>query len=186
MVFVDAQNLYHSCRHHFGHPWVHPQALAEALVAEDRVKQGDTHVLHGVRYYTGIHDANRNSRGHALMKRRLCAYEAAGVHTLQIPLRYDSSGRAREKGVDVRMALDLFRLGSKGLYDVAIIVSEDSDLDPAAQDVYSLRDAERWIAVENALPWGGPNSHTRWLASVRRRRRIDRELFDRIRDTNRY
>ena len=79
------------------------------------------------------------------MDRRLIAYESAGVRTLRFPLRYNADGRAREKGVDVRLALDLFRLGSKGLYDVAIIVSEDSDLDPAAQDVYSLRDAERWI-----------------------------------------
>ena len=107
------------------------------------------------------------------------------MRTLRIPLRYDASGRAREKGVDVRLALDLFRLGSKGRYDVAIIVSEDSDLDPAASDVYSLRDNERWIAVENALPWG-PNSHTRWLASVRRRRVVDQELFSRIRDRSRY
>lgn len=185
MVFVDAQNLYHRCRDHFGHPWIHPRSLADALVAEDRAKQGDTHVLAGVRYYTGIHDANRNPRGHSLMARRLSAYEAAGVRVLGIPLRYDSKGRAREKGVDVRLALDLFRLGSKGLYDVAIIVSEDSDLDPAAHDVYSLRDAERWIAVENALPWS-PNSHTHWLPTVRRRRAITQELFDRIRDRSRY
>ena len=106
MVFVDAQNLYHRCKSHFGHPWAHPRALADALVGEDCAAHGDTHVLAGVRYYT-----------------------------------------------------DLFRLGYKGLYDVAIIVSEDSDLDPAAQEVYALRDRERWIAVENALPWG-PNSHT--------------------------
>lgn len=185
LLFVDGQNLYHRCRHHFGYPWAHPLALAKALVDEDRAKQGDTHVLAGVRYYTGIHDANRNPRGHALMERRLRAYEAAGVRTLPSPLRYDSTGRAREKGIDVRLALDLYRLGSKGLYDVAIIVSEDSDLDPAAQDVYSLRDEERWLAVENALPWSS-HSHTRWLPSVRRRRVIDQAMFDRIRDRGQY
>ena len=78
MVFVDAQNLYHRCRDHFGHPWIHPRSLADALIGEDRAKQGDTHVLAGVRYYTGIHDANRNARGHSLMEHRLSAYVAAG------------------------------------------------------------------------------------------------------------
>ncbi len=154
-------------------------------MVDERAPHGDTHVLAGVRYYTRIHDPNRNPHAHLLMEHRLAAYRAAGVSTLPIPLRYDASGRAREKGVDVRMALDLHRLGYKGLYDVAIIVSEDSDLEPAAQEIYALRDGERWIAVENALPWG-PKSHTRWLASVRRRRVIDRNLFDRIQDSTRY
>ena len=71
MVFVDAQNLYHRCKSHFGYPWAHPRALADALFGEDRATHGDTHVLAGVRYYTGIHDPNRNLRGHLLMEHRL-------------------------------------------------------------------------------------------------------------------
>jgi hypothetical protein len=71
--------------------------------------------------------------------------------------------------------------GPQGLYDVAIIVSEDSDLDEAARDVYALRDGERWIAVENAMPYS-PGRKPHWLPSVRRRRRITAEIFERVRD----
>lgn len=155
LVFIDAQNLYFRCREHFGWPWLHPRRLAEALVQEDRLRYGSqSHVLAGVGLYTGIHDPNRRPREHARMERRLDAYRNQEIHVASIPLRYDSDGRGREKGIDVRIALDLTRLGSKGLYDVAIIASEDSDLDEAAKDVYRLRDNERWIAVENALPHG--------------------------------
>ncbi len=115
------------------------------------------------------------------MTTRLERYRRTGVQVFPITLRYDPDGRAREKGVDVRIALDITRLGSKGLYDVAIVVSEDSDLDEAVRDVYALRDEERWIAVENALPWA-PRAHPRWLPSARRHRRITTEVFQRIRD----
>jgi hypothetical protein len=52
--------------------------------------------------------------------------------------------------------------GRKGLYDVAIVVSEDSDLNEAVSDVYELRDHERWVAVENALPWSRNSTRNGW------------------------
>lgn len=190
VFFVDGQNLYHRCREHFGWPWAHPLKLGEALVDEDTATYGrNSHVLAGVRYYTGIHDPNRRSRLHAEMERRLEAYRRDGVLTVAIPLRYDQDGRAREKGVDPRITLDLIRLAWKGLYDVAVIVSEDSDLDEAAKDVYELRDDERWIAVENALPWSPSGSGPRpprWLSSVHRRRPITRAVFEKVRDDTDY
>jgi len=56
------------------------------------------------------------------MSRRLAAYAAQGVQTFPIPVKYNHAGRAREKGVDVRLAIDLVRFARKGLFDVAIIV----------------------------------------------------------------
>lgn len=181
-VFIDGQNLYHRCKDHFGVPWVHPRRLAEELVRMDQQRYGaHSHLLTCVRYYTGIHDPNRRPTEHAKMSRRLAAYSAQGVQVFPIPVKYNHTGRAREKGVDVRLAIDLVRLARKGLFDVAIIISEDSDLDEAAQDVYGMRDHERWVAVENALPWSR-GSHCRWLPSVKRRRPIKLALFNRVVD----
>lgn len=50
------------------------------------------------------------------MARRLQAYAEQGIQVFPMPLRYDHQGRGREKGVDVRIAIDLTRLGWKGLY----------------------------------------------------------------------
>lgn len=84
---------------------------------------------------------------------------------MSVPLSYKRQGlhwRGREKGVDVRIAIDLLRLAQKGLHDVAIVLSEDSDLNEAIRGVYELRDYERWIAVENALPTGQRGVFDRW------------------------
>jgi uncharacterized LabA/DUF88 family protein len=186
VLFVDGQNLYNRCKDRFGWPWIHPVRLGDALVAEDVKKHGPgSHCLSGVRYYPGIHDANRRPEHHGKMQRRLEAYDTAGVNCISIQLRYDKEGRGREKGVDVRTAIDLTRLGQKGLYDVAIVVSEDSDLNPAISEVYGLRDGERWIAVENALPYA-PGKPPKWLSEAKRTRRIDAAMFAKVRDDKKY
>jgi len=163
--------------------------LGKALVREDQARYGkNSHVLTCVRYYTGIHDLARNPAQHGVMTRRLQAYELAGVSTVAIPLRYDSYGKAREKGVDVRLSIDMVRFARKGLFDVAVVVSEDSDIDEAVQDLYDLRDHERWLAVENALPHSKKPGvrNPRWLASAKRRRPITNTMFAQVKDPNRY
>lgn len=119
------------------------------------------------------------------MARRLYGYQADGVEIIAIPLRYNQHGHARQKGVDTRMCLDILRLGQKGVFDIAIIVSEDSDLDPAVQDLYELRDHERWIAAENALPWA-PHSKPHWLPTAKRHRRITQAMIPAIVDKKSY
>lgn len=187
VLFIDGQNLYNRCKDRFSWPWIDPLLLGKALVDDDIATHGPgSHCLAGVRYYTGIHDANRRPKEHGLMYRRLQAYDSRGVQTFPIPLRYDFTGKAREKGVDVRIAIDLTRLGQKGsLRHRQIVVSEDSDLNPAISDVYGLRDGERWIAVENALPYQ-QGAHPRWLTEAPRKRRIDAAMFARVKDPNHY
>jgi uncharacterized LabA/DUF88 family protein len=43
----------------------------------------------------------------------------------------DDSGFLREKGIDVMLAIDLVRLAAEDGYDVATVLSGDSDLAPA-------------------------------------------------------
>lgn len=110
------------------------------------------------------------------------------MHVTSIPLRYDSTGKPREKGIDVRLAIDMVRFGRKGLFDVAIVVTEDSDIDEAVQDLYDLRDHERWLAVENALPHSKRVGvrNPRWLASAKRKRPITPAMFSAIEDRHPY
>jgi len=39
----------------------------------------------------------------------------------------------KEKGVDVKLALDIYRLANKDIYDKAIVISSDGDLVPAIE-----------------------------------------------------
>jgi len=73
--------------------------------------------------------------------RQVAAWASLPLTTVKMrPLRYEptewSSGqptkwRTREKGIDVLMALDIALGAREDLYDVAVIVSADTDLIPA-------------------------------------------------------
>lgn len=58
-----------------------------------------------------------------------------------------------EKGVDVRIALDVVRLALENEYDVALIFSQDQDLSEAAADVRTISaQQKRWMKVACAFP----------------------------------
>ena len=50
-------------------------------------------------------------------------------------IMYDGKGDIREKGVDVKLAVDLVIGAADNLYDIAIVVSSDTDLIPAIKYV---------------------------------------------------
>lgn len=49
----------------------------------------------------------------------------------------DKRVASQEKGVDTLLAIDMLRLGLDGSYDVALLVSQDSDMGPAAEHLGS-------------------------------------------------
>lgn len=59
----------------------------------------------------------------------------------------------QEKGIDVRIALDMVRKARMNEYDVALLFSQDQDLSEAADDIKKIaREQERWIKVACAFP----------------------------------
>ncbi len=91
---------------------------------------------------------------------------------------------ADEKGIDVRIAIDVIRLGYRREYDVALIFSQDQDLSEAADEIRLVaREQNRWIKVASAFPSGGSNrrgiEHTDWIA-------IDRAAYDACLDPHDY
>jgi len=122
----------------------------------------------------------------------------ARIHVTTRPLRYrteaafDENGDekeisvAQEKGIDVRLALDVVRCAIKGQYDVAVIYSQDQDLNEVVSDVKGAADAvNREIALACAFPYG-PNStykrgidRTDWI-------RIEQAEYDQCLDPRDY
>lgn len=49
-----------------------------------------------------------------------------------------ADGTVREKGIDVQIAIDLVIGGLRGLYDVAVLFSNDNDLLPAVEAVKTI------------------------------------------------
>ena len=88
----------------------------------------------------------------------------------------------QERGVDVRLAIDVVRLGREGAYDVAVLFSQDQDLSEVADEVRAISIAQqRWIKIVSAFPVSPTYSNTRgvnntdWV-------RFDRALYDRCID----
>ena len=144
--FIDGQNLYRHAKDAFGHhhPNYDPLKLADAVCA-DRAW-----VNHGVRFYTGVPSAARSPMWHVYWSRRLTAMRRAGVVVTSRTLRYrvervrlpDGTVHEipveREKGVDLRLGLDVVRMARNGELDVAIVFSQDQDLAEVAREVRDI------------------------------------------------
>jgi uncharacterized LabA/DUF88 family protein len=53
-----------------------------------------------------------------------------------------------EKGIDVRIALDVVRLAHRRIYDIALVFSQDQDLSEVTEAVRVIaREQNRWIKM---------------------------------------
>ena len=92
----------------------------------------------------------------------------------------------KEKGVDVRIALDVIRLAHRDEYDVAVLFSQDQDLSEVAEEVRTISAGRgRWLKIACAFPTS-PTSRslrgidkTDWI-------RIDRVTYDACLDNRDY
>ena len=59
----------------------------------------------------------------------------------------------REKGIDVRIAIDSIRLAHKREYDVALFISEDANLSEAVKEIKLIGSEQgRYITIASAFP----------------------------------
>jgi uncharacterized LabA/DUF88 family protein len=179
IVFIDGQNLYHCakgagfCRE----PDFDAHRLAEELCRLNRW------TLEGVRFYTGIASPQRVPRLFNAWQAKLNRMEAQGVVTTTRPLRYDRDGQAHEKGIDVRIALDVVHLGRLGFYDVGVIISQDQDLREAVHELRDIAKAQQqWVKLASTFVENLAEPHrnrgiydTQWL-------KIDKALYDLTRE----
>ncbi len=157
VAFIDGQNLFHSVRESFGYtyPNFDVLALAKAICASQDWE------LVQVRFYTGIPDPSDDEFWNQFWVAKLRVMSWQGVRVFSRPLRYRNR-RVRlpdgteytylageEKGIDVRIALDVIRMAHHREYDVGLIFSQDQDLSEVAAEI-------RAIAREQDL-WGQPN-----------------------------
>lgn len=183
LVLIDGQNLYHLARTIWGGSSLSPynwpsydvEKLAQTLV--DRV-QGRT--LSEIRFYTGVPYPNASPDArywHGFWSNKLGYLRSLGVYVYQG--RINSAGR--EKGVDVRLALDLIQATYEQRYEVAIIVSQDHDFGPAVQMARAFGQRQnRELVYESAFPYASDISSrqgrrgipgTTWV-------HIDKETYD--------
>ena len=192
-TFFDGQNVFHSVKEAFGYsyPNYDPLALSKLVCDLNGWK------LEKVNFYTGIPEKSRNPYWHHFWEHKLGGMGKRGIATFSRAIRYfeehvelpDGSEKTflvvKEKGIDVRIALDMVRLARQNLYDVAVIFSQDQDLSEVATEVREISNSQdRWIKVACAFPQSpsfnqrGING-TDWI-------RIDRLDYDKCLDPTDY
>lgn len=194
IAFVDGQNLFYAVKYAFG--YTYPNYDIPALARAVAQARGWT--LSGVHFYTGIPSAQDDPFWHHFWSAKLAVMGTRGVVTFSRSLMYRNQKVSlpdrttttvlvgHEKGVDVRLALDVVRLAREGAYDVALLFSQDQDLSEVADEVRAISMAQRrWIKPACAFPVSPTYTNTRgvnktdWVP-------IDRALYDSCIDRSDY
>ena len=194
VAFFDGQNLFRHAMAAFGyyHPNYDPVKLTDAICLDRGW------IRQGVRFYTGTPSEDRDARWHAYWSNRLVTMRRAGISVTTRPIRYretanvGSDGRpqiavtAQEKGIDVRLALDIVRFAFANRYDVALIFSQDQDLAEVVPDVKEIaKMQQRWVKLACAFPSGANATSARgirdtdWIP-------MTKEFYDRCLDPRDY
>lgn len=194
IALFDGQNLFHTVKSAFG--YIYPNYDVKALAQSICAAKGWQ--LDQVRFYTGVPDSNDNAMWNGFWAAKLLAMSRQGVWTFSRPLRYrnqtvkfpDGTSHAflaaEEKGVDVRIALDIIRLAHKRDYDVALVFSQDQDLSEVAAEVRTIStEQSRWIKMASAFPVSPVSRNRRGINSTDWIQ-IDRAAYDRCIDSRDY
>jgi uncharacterized LabA/DUF88 family protein len=92
-----------------------------------------------VGYYVGVVRDTKRTKSHEkaleLIQNQQKLFEQLRHQQVEIVKGYllERDGRFFEKGVDVRLAVDIVSMAQEKKYDVAIVLSSDTDLIPAMQ-----------------------------------------------------
>jgi uncharacterized LabA/DUF88 family protein len=152
-VYIDGSNLYYKLKNceiknitYFGYA-----ALSQWLARERKII--------AKRYYIGV---VRSKEGDAKSKKmqesqvKLFNHLQSKKEKFNVQRGYlmKNDGVFHEKGVDVKIAVDMLVGAYENLYDVAILVSSDTDLIPVIQKVKQLGKEVEYIGFSHKPSYG--------------------------------
>lgn len=194
VCFFDGQNLFHSAKTAFGYtfPNYDVSALSKAICTANGWQ------LTGMRFYTGVPDVSDKPIWHHFWEAKCAQMGREGVWIFTRQLKYRNQeirlpdGNAHtilvgdEKGIDVRLAIDIIGMALKQEYDVAVVFSRDQDLSEVADEIKLIsRTQDRWISMASAYPTSPAAKHFRGINNTQWVK-IDRAIYDQCIDTRDY
>jgi uncharacterized LabA/DUF88 family protein len=187
VAFIDGQNLFYGAKKAFGYsyPNYDIKKLCEGVASFHSAWN-----IEQIRFYTGVPDGNREPEALQFWNAKLASMGRLKIHTYKRVLKYrtedillpDGTTHSfpirQEKGIDVRLALDIVRLALDKVYDVGLIFSQDQDLSEVADEIKTISSAQnRWISLTSAFPLSNFSTNKRginrtsWFT-------IDQALYD--------
>ncbi|UCC59880.1 MAG: NYN domain-containing protein [Dehalococcoidia bacterium] len=129
-VFIDGSNLYHALRANYNR--------YDLNFAEFVKKLCGTRRLFRAYYYNVMQDPSQKVDAHRDQQDFLHALRETPYLEVRLGGTKQAQGVTIEKGIDVMLVTDLLNLAWEDLYDVALLVSGDSDFAYALQAVKNL------------------------------------------------
>ena len=194
IAFFDGQNLFYAAKNAFGYGWPNydPLKLARATCRAQGWQ------LDKACFYTGVPSSQDDAFWNHFWTARLAHMGRIGIRTFSRHLKYRNQTVrlpgggsttvlvGSEKGIDVRLALDVVAAVRDNACDVAIIFSQDQDLSEVADEVRAISiQQNRWIKLACAFPVSPTYTNKRginktdWV-------RIDRATYDACLDPRDY
>ncbi len=135
-IYIDGFNFYYGCIRGTPYRWLNIATLCRLLLPND--------AIHRIKYFTALVEARPNDPDKPLRQQTLLRalqtipnleiiYGSFLSHEVMMPLAPPQSGYAKvikteEKGSDVNLATHLLLDAFRNDYELAVIVSNDSDL----------------------------------------------------------
>ena len=129
-IFIDGSNLYHALRGNFRRHNLNFAEFASKLCGSRR--------LFRIYYYNVLQDPIQRPDGHREQQEFLDILRKTPYLEVRLGGTKIAQGIPVEKGIDVMLATDLLYFAWNDFYDVALLVSGDSDFAYALQAVKNM------------------------------------------------
>jgi uncharacterized LabA/DUF88 family protein len=129
-IFIDGSNLYHALRSNFGR---HDLSFAEFAT-----KLSGPRRLFRTYYYNVLQDPVQRPDGSREQQEFLDILRRTPYLEVRLGSTKMAQGIPVEKGIDIMLATDLLYFAWNDFYDVAVLVSGDSDFAYALQAVKNM------------------------------------------------
>jgi len=156
-IFIDGNNFYFKLRE-----------LATQLNGKFHLMNFDfygfaknlvnTNILAGVHYYIGALKHQRNNSKSTQMysdqQKLLAKLKTQGINTTLGHIIQHPDKSFHEKGVDVRLAVEMIRFARENKYDIAYLLSSDTDLVPAVEEVHAFGKKVYYVGTATGQSFG--------------------------------
>lgn len=156
-VFIDGSNFYHKLKN-----------LSRVIEMKYRLLDFDygrfvqwlikPNMLAGARYYVGAISRNvrddKTEQLYANQQKLIACLSRHGIPVVLGTLIKHPDGSFHEKGVDVRLAVEMIRFARKNMYESAYLLSSDTDLVAAVEEVQSFGKLVQYVGFAKGQSFG--------------------------------
>lgn len=159
IVFIDGNNFYYKLKETILNKDEHYTLLAFDYSNFARKLIGDNSLVE-IRYYIGAvkrqagEDREKSERLYSNQQKLIAKLNGHGAKVVLGTLIQHPDKSFHEKGVDVRLAVEMIRLAREDKYDIAYLISSDTDLVPAVEEVHSFNKKVVYVGISKGQSFG--------------------------------